>query len=136
MRGLVQRFKICLTGMSMNSTSRKCAADRAGLALRGNASAAFIAAIISPYLRLCQGLQLEGTDKLVPHKKNREQTRLPRVCSRDHRPEPRLLHAGKSVTRSAGSLHSQACPLRSNLPGVAPVHLPSWKVSTPLTMIE
>jgi hypothetical protein len=29
-----------------------------------------------------------------------------------------------------------AWPLRSSLPGVAPVHLPSRKVSTPLTTIE
>ena len=42
----------------------------------------------------------------------------------------------RAALRTQQSEIDQAWPLRRSLPGVAPVHLPSSKVSTPFTMIE
>src|SRR5260370_40411257 len=54
----------------------------------------------------------------------RRSSKGPQAAARDPRP------------CQLSRLDSQAWPWRNSLPGVAPVHLSSVKVSTPLTMIE
>jgi len=93
--------------------------------------------IISPYFRLVN-TDWSGTAdyKWLSKGGNQGASRASGLL-----PQNITLHHGscdppRAVMRLQSSPAPQACPLRRSLPGVAPVHLPSWKVSTPLTMIE